>query len=114
VAVVGVFVTGGQARRTARALDSTLAQYGADGFHPSPIGTFLTALVVYERVTGRAARTLPLRAFANGREFALSSAMIAALQRAAHDANTKYSATSVPSADELAKPSLYVMPAPRC
>lgn len=114
VAVDGVFLPAGEAWRSAWAVDSSLALYGSDGFHPSSIGTFLTALVVYERVTGRDARTLPLNAFANGREFALPSAVITALQRAAHEANTNYSATSAPSADELAKPSLYVMPAPRC
>ena len=37
--------------------------YGADGFHPSPAGPFLAALVVYERITGRDPRTLPAQAF---------------------------------------------------
>jgi len=112
--VEGVFMPAGEAWRVAWAQDPTLSFYGPDGFHPSSIGTFLAALEIYERVTGHDARSLPLRAFANGREFPLADATIALLQRAAHDANVRYSPGSVPSTDDLAKPSLYTMPAPRC
>jgi hypothetical protein len=112
--VNGVFMPAGEAWRAAWAQDPALALYGGDGYHPSPIGTYLAALEVYERITGRDVRTLPLRAFADGREITLPGATIALLQRAAHDANARYSAASVPSAEEMAKPSLYVMTAPRC
>jgi hypothetical protein len=114
VGVSGVFVPAGEAWRAAWAEDPTLALYGDDGFHPSPIGTFLTALVVYERLTGRDVRTLPVRAFASGRELTLPSSTIVLLQRAAHDANVRYSATSAPTSEELARPSLFVMTSPRC
>jgi len=114
VGVSGVFVPAGEAWRGAWAEDSTLALYGGDGFHPSPIGTFLTALVVYERLTGRDVRTLPARAFASGRELPLPTGTITLLQRAAHEANVRFPASSAPTPEELAKPSLFVMATPRC
>jgi hypothetical protein len=114
VGVGGMFVPAGEAWRGAWVEDSTLALYGPDGFHPSPIGTFLTALVVYERITGRDVRTLPARAFASGRELALPNGTITLLQRAAHEANVRYSATSAPTPEELQRPSLFVMTSPRC
>ncbi len=93
-AVNGTFMPAGEAWRAAWKADPTLPLYGGDGFHPSSLGTFLTALVVYERVTGKDARALPARAFANGREFALATETIRLLQKAAHDANTQFPARS--------------------
>ena len=112
--VSGVFVPAGEAWRAAWAEDSTLALYGNDGFHPSLVGTFLTALVVYERITGRDVRTLPARAFASGRELRLPSGTITLLQRVAHEVSVRFPATSGPTAEELTKPSLFVMTSPRC
>jgi hypothetical protein len=40
--------------------DSGLGLYGADGFHPSELGTELAALVVYAGLTGVSPETLPL------------------------------------------------------
>ena len=37
-------------------LSHKLKLYGADGFHPSPVGTYLTALVVYAGLTGELPR----------------------------------------------------------
>jgi hypothetical protein len=36
-----------------------LRLYGPDGFHPSPLGTYLTAVVVYAGLTGELPRPLP-------------------------------------------------------
>jgi len=77
----------GEAWRIARAADPTLALWGSDGFHPGGTGTFLAALVVYERITGHDARELPARAFAGGVSFPLEAATIRLLQRSAHEAN---------------------------
>ena len=86
-AVGGVFIPVGEAWRIARVADPTLALWGADGFHPGGTGTFLAALVVYERITGHDARELPARAFSGGASFPLEAATIRLLQRAAHEAN---------------------------
>jgi hypothetical protein len=92
-AVNGVFMPAGEAWRSALVADSTIGLYAGDGFHPTPVGTFLAALEIYERITGRDARTIPPRAFSNGRQFALPEATVRVLQAAAHDANVRYPAT---------------------
>lgn len=90
----GIFLPAGEAWRVAWRSDPSLQLYGADRYHPSPLGTFLAALEIYERVTGRDARTLSATAFANGREFSLDAATIRLLQAAAHEANTQFAAQS--------------------
>lgn len=90
--VDGVFLPAGEAWRLARAADPSLALWGGDGFHPSPIGTFLAALEIYERVSGRDVRTIPAQAFAGGDPFTLPVATIRLLQEAAHAANQAFPA----------------------
>jgi len=98
-AVNGVFMPAGEAWRSALRADPTLAVYGPDGFHPSSVGTFLAALEIYERITGRDARSLPPIAFSNGLPLALPEATVRVLQAAAHDANTMYPASAVVTSD---------------
>jgi hypothetical protein len=86
--VNGVLMPVGDAWLRALTEDSTLPLYSGDGLHPSSLGTFLAALVIYERVTGRDARTLPAKAIANAREFEYPEEKIRLLQRAAHEAVT--------------------------
>jgi hypothetical protein len=88
--VGGRFFPAGEAWRIAWEAEPALALYGADGFHPSSLGTFLAALVIYQGVTGKDARTLPARAFANGTPFSLPEKTIRLLQDAAHQAMTEY------------------------
>ena len=97
-AVNGVFMPAGEAWRAAWRMDPNLALYGGDGFHPSPMGSFLAALEIYERITGRDARTLPPIAFALGQPFNLPEATIRLLQRAAHEANTTFPANAANAA----------------
>lgn len=92
-AVHGTLLPAGEAWHLALAADSTLSLYGPDGFHPGPLGTFLTALVIYEQVTGRDVRSLPAVALANGRPFTAPAATLRALQRAAHEANATWMAS---------------------
>src|SRR5690348_11752013 len=61
--VNGVFLPAGDAWRTAWTMDPQLELYGPDHFHPAPAGSFLAALVIYERLTGRDVRTLPAVAY---------------------------------------------------
>ena len=69
-----------------------LPLYGPDGFHPSPTGTFLAALEIYERLAGRDVRTLEPVAFADGVRLALPADTVRLLQAAAHDANQRFPA----------------------
>ena len=86
-AVGGLFAPAGEAWRLALAADPGVALYGGDGFHPAPLGTYLTALVLYERITGRDARDQPPTAIVNGQPVAVSEATVRLLQGAAHEAN---------------------------
>jgi hypothetical protein len=49
----------GDAWRAAWRRDGTLALYGRDGFHPAPLGSYLAALVISQRLSGRSAVGLP-------------------------------------------------------
>jgi hypothetical protein len=104
--VHGIFLPAGEAWRAAWEADPTLALYGPDGFHPSPTGTFLTALEIYERLSGRDARELPAQAFASGRTFSLPEPTIHVLHEAAHTANTRFSASPLPLESRSANPSV--------
>lgn len=84
-AVGGAFFPAGEAWREAWARDSTLPLYGGDGFHPSPTGTYLAALTMYERITGKDARAVPVPVTIGGS--AVTSARVHLLQEAAHAAN---------------------------
>ena len=57
--VDGLLVPVGDAWRIAWAADSSLPLYGSDGFHPSPMGSYLGALVMFGRFTGRSPVGLP-------------------------------------------------------
>lgn len=48
--VGGLLLPAGDAWRAAWAADASLPLYGPDGFHPSPMGTYLSALVTYEQI----------------------------------------------------------------
>ena len=89
-AVHGLFLPAGQAWVTAWKSDSTLALYSFDGLHPSGLGTFLVALVMYEQITGKDARALPPKAIAAGIVLNVPEATVRLLQQAAHDTNAQY------------------------
>ncbi len=54
--VHGLFLPCGEAWRAAWRRDPSLPLYGADGFHPGPMGTYLAAMVIVHRLTGRSPR----------------------------------------------------------
>lgn len=89
-AVDGVFLPVGVAWHRAQQLDPTLALYAPDGVHPSPLGTYLAAITIYEKLTGHDARGLPPRAVVNGASLDNPEQTIRLLQQAAHQADAEY------------------------
>jgi hypothetical protein len=89
-AVNGVFMPAGRAWITAWETDPDLELYAPDGLHPSPLGTYLAALVIYERITGHDARLLPGQAVVQGIPVNAPESTIRLLQRAAHETNQHF------------------------
>src|SRR5262249_61963033 len=58
-AIGGLFLPAGEAWRRAWQLDSRLALYEPDGLHPTVSGTYLAALVITERLTGKSIANVP-------------------------------------------------------
>jgi hypothetical protein len=90
-----LFLPGGEGWLEAWKTDPTLALYGPDDFHPSPLGTYLVALVIYERISGGDARDLPPFAVVAGDTLDVPAATVRLLQSAAHSTNARYAATGV-------------------
>jgi hypothetical protein len=89
-AVDGVFLPAGEAWRAAWTAGPRIALYGRDGFHPSELGTYLTALVVYEGLTGRDVRSLPPRATVAGQRLQIPTATVRLLQQVAHETIARF------------------------
>lgn len=58
--VNALLIPAGDAWRAAWAADAKLPLYDADGFHPSPSGTYLAALVAYEQIFGASPPATPV------------------------------------------------------
>src|SRR5882762_241656 len=89
----GLLLPAGDAWRAAWRRDSRLALYGPDGFHPSAIGTYLAALVIYQRISGRSPAGLPAALTSASGAFpsiAITQEQAALLQSAAVEANNFY------------------------
>ena len=89
-AVNGVFLPAGRAWKTAWETDPALALYHPDGLHASTLGTYLAALVIYERLTGHDARQLPANPVVEGNPLGAPEATVRLLQRAAHETNALF------------------------
>jgi len=89
--VGGLLFPAGEAWRAAWAVNPSLPLYGADGFHPSPMGSYLAALVMFEQLTGRPATGLPstLRT-RSGVRVNVDAQTAAVLQAAAEEANSRF------------------------
>jgi len=74
----------GEARRIAWRRDSRLQLYGPDGFHPSPAGTYVAALVIYQQISGRSVVGSPSPLSS------IEPATVRVLQEAAAEANDRY------------------------
>ena len=89
-AVDGRFFPVGEAFREASRRDPSLQLYDYDGYHPARLGTLLAALVIYEQVTGRDARGLPLDLKVAGEPVRVPAATIHLLMDVAHSVNERY------------------------
>lgn len=81
----GLFIPAGEAWRVALERDATLPLYGADGYHPAPLGTYLAALIIYEKITGHDARLLPGVAVVGGATLSANETRVRFLQTVAHE-----------------------------
>jgi hypothetical protein len=96
--VGGVVLPAGDAWRAAWRSDPTLALYGSDGFHPTPLGTYLAALVVYQQLSGRSPVGLPRTLTSPTAAFppiVLTAQQATLLQTAAVEVNAAASSRSV-------------------
>jgi hypothetical protein len=82
-AVGGMLFPVGEAWRAAWRRDPGVPLYGPDGFHPSPAGTYLAALVIYQQITGRSPVGLPGNA-------PIPADRARLLQEAAEEANARF------------------------
>ncbi|MEN8145242.1 MAG: SGNH/GDSL hydrolase family protein [Gemmatimonadota bacterium] len=83
----GLLLPAGDAWRQAWVQDPDLILYGPDDFHPSPMGTYLAALVIYQRLSGLDPRQLPPGLLTPGGTIPLSETRSRLLQEAAAEAN---------------------------
>lgn len=89
--VGGVYLPAGEAWQAAWRRDRTLAFYGEDQFHPSVLGTYVAALVMYQRITGRSPLGLPARLrTTNGVEVDIPPAVARLLQDVAAETNARF------------------------
>jgi hypothetical protein len=93
--VGGLLLPAGDAWREAWKRDRALALYGPDGFHPSALGTYLSALVIYRQITGRPVVGLPSPLSS------IDPEVVRVLQEAASEAGGRTS-PSPPPADRMA------------
>ena len=85
-AVNGVFLPVGDAWRIALELDANLDLYSSDGFHPSELGTYLSALVIYAKLFNLDARKLQPAAMNGSKQMKVPQSTVRTLQRAAFEA----------------------------
>ena len=89
-AVDGVFIPAGEAWRAAMTENASVSLYGPDGYHPGPLGTYLAALVTYERITGKDPRLLPGIAVVAGVTLSTPEETVRFLQRIAHETVARF------------------------
>jgi hypothetical protein len=83
----GILMPASAAWLAAWDIDPTLALYSSDGLHPSPMGTYLAALVIFQRLYGRSPIGVQSPARIGGRTYNWSPNLLLLLQQAAARAN---------------------------
>jgi len=88
--VDGLLFPAGEAWLAAWREQPTLALYGSDGFHPSLLGTYLAAVVMYQQLSGRDPLDLPSSIPDAGSDIAIDPVTMDLLHQAAIAANAQY------------------------
>lgn len=89
--VHGVYLPAGEAWRAAWRRNPRLVLYDDDGLHPSVLGTYTAALVIYQRLTGRSPVGLHARLrSAAGVDVDIPPAVARLLQDAAAETNARF------------------------
>jgi hypothetical protein len=86
-AIDALFAPAGEAWQRAWQQDPTLLLYASDGLHPTPMGTYLAALVIFQRVYGRSPVGIQDVARVGGTAQSWSASLVRLLQEAAAAAN---------------------------
>ena len=84
--VGGTLLPAGRTWQLAWQRDGSLELYGSDGFHPSPLGSYVAALAIFGGLTGRSPVGLPSGLSVPAGTVHLPSAMAQLVQQAAADA----------------------------
>jgi len=90
--VKGILVPVGEGWRAALRVDPSLPLYGRDDFHPSPAGSYVAALMFFERLAGRSPVGLPNPATSKDKALSdvnVDATQLKVLQHAAAEANAK-------------------------
>lgn len=82
----GMLFPVGEAWRAAWKVDPSIPLYGADGFHPSPTGTYLAALVIVHQLMGSSLVGLPGTVQAGSTTIRIDEGLASVLQAAAIEA----------------------------
>ncbi len=86
----GLLFPAGEAWRAAWRKDPNLGLYGPDDFHPSELGTYLAALVMYEQLAKKDPRQLPAMIPTTSGERPIAENVATLLQDAAVEANKEF------------------------
>lgn len=99
-AVDGLLLPAGVAWEYALQQSPAPKLYDPDGGHPAPLGTYLAAITIYEKLTGHDARELPSRAVVNGVVLDEPTTAVSQLQEAAHVAASYGAGTACASKEQ--------------
>lgn len=86
-AIGALFAPAGEAWQAAWLRDATLPLYSGDDFHPSEMGTYLAALVVFQRIYDRSPVGVETIAHVNGQAQSWPAHIVRLLQESAAAAN---------------------------
>lgn len=86
--VGGIFLPVGEAWRAGWRWNARLELYGPDRFHPTPLGSYLAALVIYQKLSGKSPIGMPATLTPpHGKPLTIPASVAARLQQIAIETN---------------------------